>query len=142
MNRILSIFVIFGTILLSGCNDEQKQAIEDVEAPQVEKSHVAVAPSLSIRTLENQNTITLTWTAQEGVTEYRLYWNTVGNVTKMDQSVVISKGLQYQHTAVETGTTYYYRISAINENGEESPLSVEASAKVDMLVTLADEAAI
>ena len=71
--------------------------------------------------------VALSWTAVDGATGYMIYWNTTGNVTTSDNwtgpltSTVINLG------SLTNGTTYYYRVAAVNTSGE-GPLSAEASA--------------
>lgn len=134
MNRISALFLICSMALLTACNDEQSALNDGGVAP------VTVVPSLSIRSSQDQKIITLTWSAQVGSTEYRVFWNTQGNVSELDQRVVVYDKLQYRHTAVQSGVTYYYRIQAVQENGTVGPLSLEASAQVGELLVLDDAA--
>ena len=41
----------------------------------------------------------------------------------------VSSGNTYADTSVSGGVTYYYRVKAVNDNGQESPYSNQASAK-------------
>jgi hypothetical protein len=69
--------------------------------------------------------VSLTWTAVGGAQSYNLYRGAFSNSETPLTSV--SGGTSYVDTAVQNGTTYYYRITAVNANGEGSA-SNEASA--------------
>ena len=71
--------------------------------------------------------VALTWGAVSDATSYKVYYNTTGNVSTSDAwtsgltSTVINFG------SLTNGTTYYYKVAAVNAIGEGS-LSNEASA--------------
>jgi fibronectin type 3 domain-containing protein/DNA-binding protein YbaB len=70
--------------------------------------------------------VTVTWTSVSGATSYNLYYDTSPGVTTASSKV---QGVTspYVHTSRTNGTTYYYRVSAVNTGGE-SALSSEVSA--------------
>jgi hypothetical protein len=88
------------------------------------QSKPATPSGLSAVTSSGQ--VALAWQASARATAYKLYWNTTGGVTSADQRVEVPK-LSYTHTGLTNGTTYRYRVSAINDAGE-SELSGEISA--------------
>jgi len=69
--------------------------------------------------------ITISWNPVSGATSYNIYWNTSGSVTTSD-SAVINAPLPYVHMNLTNGTTYYYAVTAISNDGE-SALSMEVS---------------
>ena len=67
---------------------------------------------------------TLSWAASisSGVTGYNVYRGTVlGNYTKINPSLV--SALTYADTAVATGTTYFYVVTAVSPGGESGDSS-------------------
>ena len=70
---------------------------------------------------------TLSWTAVNGASGYKIYWNTNANVTTSDTSINISdnSSTSYVHSSLTAGQTYYYRIVTIKDS--ESALSNEVS---------------
>jgi hypothetical protein len=74
-----------------------------------------------------QHTVTLTWKASSSanVTGYNLYRSTIsGGYYGLVGSAAGS--LSYADRTVESGTTYYYVTTAVNEQGEESAHSNQA----------------
>ena len=70
---------------------------------------------------------TLSWTAVNGASGYKIYWDTNANVTTSDTSITISgnSSTSYVHSSLTAGQTYYYRIVTIKDS--ESALSNEVS---------------
>jgi hypothetical protein len=72
--------------------------------------------------------VTLSWTASTGATSYNVYRGTTAGG---EGSTAIATGItstNYTNTGLTNGTTYYYKVAAVNSAGV-SPLSNEASAK-------------
>jgi len=60
----------------------------------------------------------IVWDEVEGATEYRIYWDTLPGVTKASQMLATAYNDFYLHTGVQSGTTYYYGVSAMTVAGE------------------------
>jgi hypothetical protein len=75
----------------------------------------------------------ITWNPVDGATSYNLYWGTEPDVTEGSQFAGNTCGTEFSHTSVEGGSTYYYKVMALNLAGE-SELSAEES--VDVPITL------
>lgn len=72
--------------------------------------------------------VSLSWSGSAGGASYNVYR---GTTSGGESSTAITTGLTgttYTDTAVVNGTTYYYKVAAVNASGT-SPLSTEASAK-------------
>jgi titin len=76
--------------------------------------------------------VALSWKAVNGATAYRVYWNTTGAVSAND-AVIETAAANTQHEALANGSTYHYRVAALN-NGGSSALSQQVT------VTLAPDA--
>ncbi|MFZ2414884.1 MAG: fibronectin type III domain-containing protein, partial [Minisyncoccia bacterium] len=69
---------------------------------------------------------TLTWTAPasnggSAITGYKIYWGTVSGT--LSNTISVGNVLTYNHTGLSNGTTYYYKIAAINLIGEGTKTS-------------------
>jgi hypothetical protein len=73
--------------------------------------------------------IKLSWSFSESVKEFRVYKSTSQNadLSNFYKSIV---GKSFTDTDVEKGKTYYYRVSAVDEAGNEGALSFETYATV------------
>jgi len=81
------------------------------------------ASTLSAQAGDGQ--VSLSWTAVGGAQSYTLYRGTASNgETQLTAGL---GGTSYVDTAVTNGTTYYYKITAVNVNGE-GPSSNEVNA--------------
>jgi len=72
--------------------------------------------------------VTLSWTASTGATSYNVYR---GTATGAEGASPIATGITattYINTGLTNGTTYFYKVAAVNAVGT-SPMSNEASAK-------------
>ncbi len=71
----------------------------------------------------------ISWNACAGATSYKVYWGTSPGITKSSSSLTPTTTTDYGHSGVQSGYTYYYRITASNSAGE-SGLSSEVSVHV------------
>ena len=87
------------------------------------------APTNLSATANGKKKITLNWTqsVSGNIVSNRLYRATV-NGGPYNVVATISAATSYQNNGLTSGTTYYYRVTAINNSGLESPQSNQASA--------------
>src|SRR5690606_5787805 len=92
----------------------------DVTAP--------AAPSGPTATFGNQQNV-LTWTAngETDIASYKVYGGTSTNPTTV-LTTVAAPATTYTHTGLTNGTTYYYRLTAVDLAGNEGTVSAEVNA--------------
>ena len=73
------------------------------------------------------NTITLTWDSVSGATSYTLYWDNVSGIDSTDTTITSITNDNYTHSNMDNGSTYYYKVAAVNSSGTGT-LSSVASA--------------
>ncbi len=73
------------------------------------------------------NTITLTWASVSGATSYNLYWDNVSGIDSTDTAITSITNDNYTHSNMDNGSTYYYKVAAVNSSGTGT-LSSVASA--------------
>lgn len=85
-------------------------------APGTGFAQVPSAPS-SLNVVGGAGQISLTWTGASGATSYKVYRGTAagGEGTSPYASGVTA--VSYKDTAVTAGTTYYYKVAAVNASG-------------------------
>ena len=73
--------------------------------------------------------VTLSWTAGSGATSYNLYRSTASGFESSNAAPVITgiTGTSYTNTSLNSGTTYYYQVVAVNLSGS-SGFSAESHA--------------
>jgi Legume lectin domain/Fibronectin type III domain len=96
--------------------------------------HVVVAPPAptglsAAGTPANQGKarVKLSWTGSTGATNYNIYRSLTSNGEGGTPLATGVTGASYTDTTVVFGTTYFYKVTAVNSGGE-SPMSNEASA--------------
>ena len=70
------------------------------------------------------NTITLTWNSVSGATSYTLYWDNVSGIDNSDTAITSITNDNYTHNNMDNGSTYYYKVAAVNSSGTGSLSSV------------------
>ena len=73
------------------------------------------------------NTVTLDWNAVSGATSYTLYWDNVSGIDSSDTAITSTTNDNYTHSNMDNGSTYYYKVAAVNSSGTGT-LSSVASA--------------
>jgi len=90
-----------------------------------------IAPSIptGLAATPSDAQVVLTWTAnsESDFSYYNLYGGTSSSPTEL-LSIVYSGTETYTHTGLTNGTTYYYRISAVDNSGNESEKSSDVNA--------------
>jgi hypothetical protein len=86
------------------------------------------APSGLVATAGGPGVVNLTWTASTNALSYDVYEGTTSNGEAAAPVLTGAKATSAHLTGLTTGTTYFFKVSAINGSGQ-SPKSNEASAK-------------
>jgi fibronectin type 3 domain-containing protein len=104
----------------NGESGNSNQASATPQAPQPPP-----APTNLTASSPSKKKITLNWTAAPGATSYRVKRSTVSGGPYA--LVASPSGTSYTNTGLQSGTTYYYVVAAVNAAGE-GPSSSQASA--------------
>ena len=60
--------------------------------------------------------VVLDWTAVSGATSYTVYWGNATGVSSSSTSIYVSTD-SYSHTGLDDGSTYYYKVAAVDPAG-------------------------
>ncbi len=93
---------------------------------------VPAAPTGLTATKNSASQITVSWSAATGADSYNLYRSTTSGFAPTDGGVTKIAGVTspYANTGLSAGTTYYYKVTAVNSVGE-SVASAQATATTD-----------
>ena len=73
------------------------------------------------------NTITLRWNSVNGATSYTLHWDNASGIDSSDTAITSITNDNYTHSNMDNGSTYYYKVAAVNSSGTGT-LSSNANA--------------
>ena len=73
----------------------------------------------------------LAWNATSGVTGYRLYYGTTSHTYQQAKGsgVAVGNATSYTVSGLKGATLYYFAVTSVDSNGNESPFSNEVSKK-------------
>ena len=84
------------------------------------------APSGATATL-GWHQVAVDWTAVSGASSYTVYWGSSTGITSSSTAITSITDDNYTHTGLDNGTTYYYKVAAVDSAGTGT-LSSEVSA--------------
>ncbi|HEY4300120.1 MAG TPA: malectin domain-containing carbohydrate-binding protein [Candidatus Didemnitutus sp.] len=89
------------------------------QSSEVHAAPTATAPSTptGVTATSNSNSIGLSWSASAGATSYNIYRSTSSNGEGTSAYVSNVTTTSYTDSAVAVGTTYYYKVAAVNSAG-------------------------
>ena len=71
--------------------------------------------------------VSLTWTPPYGASSHIVYWDNATGVSSSSTAITVNSGNYYTHTGLDNGTTYYYKVAAVDSAGT-GELSSEVNA--------------
>ena len=76
-------------------------------------------------------TASLAWDATSGVTGYRLYYGTGPHTydQALGSGIAVGNATSYTVSGLKGATLYYFAVTSVDSNGNESPFSNEVSKK-------------
>jgi fibronectin type 3 domain-containing protein len=94
----------------------------------VDPAGVPAAPT-NLQATAAKRKINLAWTqsSSPNITQNRIYRSTTANGTYV-LVATIAAATRFSDRSVDPGTTYFYKVTAVNSSGAESPQSNAASA--------------
>lgn len=99
---------------------------------------VLTPPAITAR--GGEEAVELSFNGNTYFTKYHLYWDTKTGVNensnKLENIKIVNQGaktITYAHEGLTTGTTYFYKIQAEDDEGNVSMLSMETSAIADTM---------
>jgi hypothetical protein len=88
------------------------------------RTFTVISPPTGVQASAGEDKINLSWSASSSAVNYFIYRKTTGDYAYLTQTT----STRYADSAVDNGTTYYYKISSIGSDSTESAQSSEVSA--------------
>ena len=88
-------------------------------------THRLAAPKAEASTIASTGKVQLTWNAVKNAAKYQVYYST--NADFSGAKVFTTTKTSMKHTGAVTGTTYYYKVCAVDANGTASAFSPAVS---------------
>jgi DNA-binding beta-propeller fold protein YncE len=85
-------------------------------------------PPRSVAVKAGDTEVFLSWMEVPGAVSYNLYFNTTSHLTIQSATKIEGVTNPYTHTGLTNDTAYFYAVTAVFEDGTESPLSEEVTA--------------
>ena len=130
-NLLLWLFLIAVILALIG-----SCATDDSSSSTTATSSTLSAPSGATATL-GWHQVAVDWTALSGASSYTVYWGTSTGISSSSTAITGITDDNYTHTGLDNGTTYYYKVAAVDSSGTGS-LSSEVSATPRGVKTVAE----
>jgi hypothetical protein len=121
-------------VMVNGNSITINVPMESVTLFVIQPATSAPAAPTGLTAAPGDSQVTLSWTAASGAASYNVYRSTASGAETLLQSGVA--GTTFTDTGLTNGTTYYYKVSAVNAAGE-SPLSAEVSATPQVVAPVA-----
>ena len=135
-NILLIILISFFTFTIISCSIVTEENEDTTTATTATLS----APD-NLSASGANNTITLTWNSVSGATSYTLYWDNVSGIDSSDTAITSITNDNYTHSNMDNGSTYYYKVAAVNSSGTGTLSSVASailSANIQASETFSD----
>lgn len=88
-------------------------------------THRPAAPKAAVSTIASTGKVQLKWNAVKNAAKYQVYYST--NADFSGAKVFTTTKTSMKHTGAVTGTTYYYKVCAVDANGTVSAFSPAVS---------------
>ncbi|MBC8259669.1 MAG: hypothetical protein H8E38_11670 [SAR324 cluster bacterium] len=133
-NALVAVTILFAiTFFLGSCG--QVSEVSDASDTSSDESSTSnggtndstLSAPANLTATATTGTATLVWDAVSGASSYTLFWSTSSGVTSSSSSITSISTDNYTHTSLSNGSTYYYKVAAIDSAGTGT-LSSEVSA--------------
>ena len=131
MKNIISFIPLILSIVLiaSSCANDDNSSSTSTDNS---SSSTSLSAPTGLAVNGGANQVLISWVADvSGASSYTVYWDNATGVSSSSTAVSVSSGNSYTHTGLDDGTTYYYKVAAVNSDGTGT-LSSEISATTNL----------
>ena len=108
-------------VVTAASNDGESAPSSEVSA--IPSAVPAPAAPTDVTATPGNGQVTIAWTTVTGATSFNIYWSTTPGVTAANGTKITGVGSPYIHSGLINDTTYYYVVTAVNNDGESTPSS-------------------
>ncbi len=130
MKKLINFFLIscFGiTIISCGEKDENSGSSSLSETTATSTDNTTLSAPTGITATLGYYQVAINWTAVSGASSYNVYWGNSAGVSSSSTAITGITDDNYTHSDRDNGTTYYYKVAAVDSSGTGS-LSSEVNA--------------
>lgn len=122
------ILISFISLSIVSCSEEETQKSSEYSTSSTTTSSTTTLSAPTGLTATSGDTkVTLSWTVVSGASSYTVYWGTATGITSSSTTISSISTNTYSHTGLTNGTTYYYKVAAVDSAGTGT-LSSEVNA--------------
>ena len=130
-------FLMAGVLVLIGsCATDESSSSTSSSSSSTTSTSTLSAPSDATATL-GWHQVAVDWTAVSSASSYTVYWGTSTGISSSSTAITGITDDNYTHTGIDNGTTYYYKVAAVDSSGTGS-LSSEVSTTPRGVKTVAE----
>ena len=120
MNKILNIILIsiFSLTVISCAKKDYSSS---------SSSYTTLSAPSGLTAAGAASQVTLDWTTVSGASSYTVYWHNSTGVSSSSTAITSVSTDNYTHSSLDNGTTYYYKVAAVDSAGTGT-LSSEVNA--------------
>jgi len=130
MKKLINIFLIscFSlTIISCGEKDENSSSSSSSDNTTVTTDNTTLSAPSDFSANLGYYQVALDWTAVSGASSYTVYWGSSTGISSSSTAITGITDDNYTHSGRDNGTTYYYKVAAVDSSGTGS-LSSEVNA--------------
>ena len=130
MKKLKNIFLIscFSlTIISCGEKDENSSSSSSSDNTTVTTDNTTLSAPSDFSANLGYYQVALDWTAVSGAASYTVYWGSSTGISSSSTAITGITDDNYTHSGRDNGTTYYYKVAAVDSSGTGS-LSSEVNA--------------
>ena len=140
MKKLINIFLssCFSlTIISCGEKDENSSSSSPSGTTAATTDNTSLSAPSDVSATLGYYKVAIDWTAVSGASSYTVYWSNSTGVSSSSTPITGITDDNYTHTGIDNGTTYYYKVAAVDSSGTGS-LSSEVSATPRGVKTVAE----
>ena len=123
MKNILKILLIscFSLTIISCGEKDEYESWE-------KKGYTPLSSPSDLTATSSAGRVALNWSAVTSASSYIVYWDNATGISSSSTAITSVSTDNYTHSSLDNGTTYYYKVSAVDTDNTTGSLSSEVSA--------------